>query len=124
MGGVFDSAISGEMKENGFWNTMGSVTVSTIVSTGVGAFSKWGVSKLKARSLKKMTNSIANSKLRRIGINTKIGSNIVKKSKTGLSEIIKNSNWIGNIVADYGTSSIMGGVLSSVWSYYFNGRWF
>lgn len=71
-----------------------------------------------------MTNSIANNKLRRIGINTKIGSNIVKKSKTGLSKIIKNSNWIGNIVADYGTSSIMGGVLSSVWSYYFNGRWF
>lgn len=32
-----------------------------------------------------------------MGIDTKIGS---KAAKDGLSEIIRNSNWIGNLVAD------------------------
>ena len=46
-----------------------------------------------------------------MGVSGKIG----KKSNTVLSKMIRNSNWIGNIIADYGASSIIGGVSSMVW---------
>ena len=35
VGGFSDAAISGDLKENGFWNTMGSIALSTTVSIGV-----------------------------------------------------------------------------------------
>ena len=121
VGGFADAAISGDLKENGFWNTMGSIVLSTTVSIGVGALSKWGVSKMKASSLRKLgSNNAANKVLGKMGVSGKIG----KKSNTVLSNMIRNSNWIGNIIADYGASSIMGGVLSMIWGYHFDGRWF
>ena len=121
VGGFADAAISGDLKENGFWNTIGSIVLSTTVSIGVGALSKWGVSKMKASSLRKLgSNNAANRVLGKMGVSGKIG----KKSNTVLSNMIRNSNWIGNIIADYGASSIMGGVSSIVWGYHFDGRWF
>ena len=66
------------------------------------------------------SNNAANRVLGKMGVSGKIG----KKSNTVLSNMIRNSNWIGNIIADYGASSIMGGVSSIVWGYHFDGRWF
>ena len=121
VGEFADAAISGDLKENGFWNTMGSIVLSTTVSIGFGVLSKWGVSKMKASSLRKLgSNNTANRVLGKMGVSGKIR----KKSNTVLSKMIRNSNWIGNIIADYGASSVMGGVSSMVWGYHFDGRWF
>ena len=121
VGGFADAAISGDLKENGFWNTMGNIALSTTFSIGAGALTKWGVSKMKASSLRKLgSNNAANRVLGKMGVSWKIGN----KSNIVLSKMIRNSNWIGNTIADYGASSIMGGVSSMVWGYHFDGRWF
>ena len=100
---------------------MGNIALTTTVSIGAGALTKWGVSKMKASSLRKLiSNNAANRVLGKMGVSWKIGN----KSNTVLSKMIRNSNWIGNIIADYGASSIMGGVSSMVWGYHFDGRWF
>jgi len=77
-GGFADAAISGDLAENGFWNTMGSIGTSTIASIGVGSLSKYFCSKIKVNSLNKLTNNFANRNLSDMGINVKMGSNIVK----------------------------------------------
>ena len=120
-GGFADAAISGDLIENGFWNTMGSIAVSTMVSMGAGTLSKYLGSKIKASTLRSLgSNNAANKVLGRMGIAGKIGG----KTNSALASMIRNSNWLGNIVADYGASSIMGRVSSMGWSHIFDGRWF
>jgi len=55
-----------------------------------------------------------------MGVSGKIG----KKTNGALAKMIRQSKWIRNIFADYGASSIVGGVSSIGWSHCFDGRWF
>ena len=115
-GGLSDAALSGDLKKNGFWNTMGSITSSAIISFGIGKTIKYFNSKISANRLNKLTNNIANGKLSRMGINSKIGSNIVKNG--GLAKIIRNTDgWLGNIVAEGLPGSIFGNLSSFGYSY-------
>ena len=76
---------------------------------------------MKAKSLRKLgSNNAANRVLSKMGVVGKVG----KKSNKALAKMIRESNWIGNIIVEYGTSSIIGGVSSMGWSHIFDGRWF
>jgi hypothetical protein len=65
-GGLADAWLSGDLQQNGIWNTLGSITLSSGISMGLGSLSKWGASKVKANSLFKMTNNQANRALSEI----------------------------------------------------------
>jgi len=119
-GGLTDAAISGDLKENGFWNTVGNITVSTIVSAGISELSTNIYSKIKVKNLRNLRNNKANKILGKMGITAKIG----ETSNATLSKIIKDSKCLGTIAADYIPSSIIGGIISMGWGRFFDGRCF
>ena len=120
-GDLVDAAISGDLAEDGIFNTIGNIAVSTFLSSITGGLFKRGVSKLKANSLIKLENNrAANKVLRKMRISGTIG----KKSNADLSKMIRKSNWIGNTIVEKGVSSIVGGVSSTVWSCCLDGWWF
>lgn len=109
VGGMTDAVLSGDLEKNGLGSTLLSIGISSIASWGLGILGKKLNSNIKANSLKKLNNSFANKKLAAMGIDTKIGS---KAAKDGLSKIIRNSNWIGNLVADSVVGSTSGFIAS------------
>jgi len=89
-GGFADAAISGDLTENCFWNTMESIAVSTMVSMGAGTLSKYLGSKIKVSNLRSLgSNNAANKVLGRMGVTGKIGG----KTNSALASMIINSNW-------------------------------
>ena len=91
------------------------------ITMGAGSLSKYVGSKIKASNLRSLgSNNATNKVLGRMGVAGKIGG----KTNSALASMIRNSNWLGNTVADYGASSIMGGVPSMGWSHIFDERWF
>ena len=113
-GGMFDAWVFGDMEENGFFNSLGSVVLSSAISFGIGVVAKGIASNIKASSLKKMTNHLAKGKLGAMGITAKISS---KTTKNTLTKIIYKSNWIGNIIAVNVSGSIFGGATSIGYGY-------
>ena len=115
VGGLADAAISGDLEEDGFWNTIGSITFSSMISMGIGHSAKRIISGIKASSLRRMAtkfgNNVANRQLRAMGTTIKMGSNAVKYARTPLTKSIYNSKWIVKDIAEILTGSIIGGLL-------------
>ena len=109
VGGMIDAWISDDIEENGFFNSLLSVGISSGASFGISFLANKLSSRIKASSLKKMTNHIAKGKLGDMGITAKISS---KTTKNALASIISESNWIGKIIAENVSGSILGGILS------------
>ena len=111
-GGLADAALSGDLREDGLWYTLDSIVLSSLISFGIGAATHRIASRIKASSLKKLTNNVANRKLKAMGATIKIGSHAAK-AKGGLSRAIREqSKWIGNIVYGDLVSAFSGGLAS------------
>lgn len=116
-GGMIDAWISGDIEENGFFNSLLYVGLSTGISLGISVVANKIASRVKASSLLKMSNNVANRKLGSMGIMMKIGSKAANNIG-GLSKILSNkSNLISNIVAENVAGSIFGGVSSMVYGH-------
>lgn len=97
LGGVLDSAISGDMKEQGIMNSLGSIITSSLVSFGAGQLTKTVTSGIRVNKLNKLSNNSANKMLNKMGMNLKKGS---KLGKTNLfSQVFNFDGWIGNVVS-------------------------
>ena len=111
-GGMIDAWLSGDLEQNGLFNTLGSIALSSTISLGIGTVAKRVASGFKASSLRKLSKNIANKKLNAIGLNFKIGSNAAK-ARGGVSFMIRNqSKWIGNIISEYTGSALSSGIVS------------
>ena len=67
-GGLADAAISGDLVENGFWNTMGSIALSTAISFGNGVLLRKISSNIQIKKLN--TNPFNNRNVvRNLGVN-------------------------------------------------------
>ena len=121
VGGLADATLSGDLQEDGFWNTMGSIALSSVVSFGIGHSTKRIASGIKAYSLKRMAtkfgNNVANRQLRAMGTITKMGSNAVKNSRVALTKVIYNSKWIIKDISEMLIGSISGGIFSQGYGY-------
>lgn len=112
VGGMADAWLSGDLEQNGLFNTLGSIALYSAISFGIGAAAKKIASGVKASSLKKLSHSIANKKLDAMGLTVKIGSNAAK-ARGGLSSMIRNqSKWVGNIISEYTGSALSSGIIS------------
>ena len=96
---------------------------SSVLSLGIGAASNRIAAGIKASSLKKLTNNVANRELKRMGATIKIGSNAAK-AKGGLSYAIREqSKWIGNVISGDLVSAISGGLASIGHGHVMNALW-
>lgn len=118
VGDFADAMLSGDLEDDGFWNTMGNITVSSILSVGFGEVVNNLVVGIKASALKNIANNnLANRKLKAMGVNIKIGSNAAK-AKHGLFNAIKNHDkWIGNVLSKDLVGSVSGGLITMWYSY-------
>jgi hypothetical protein len=125
-GGFADAALSGDLEDKGFWYTVDGILFSSVISFGIGAAANRLASGIKASSLKKLTNNVANRKLKAMGATIKIGSHAAK-AKGGLSRAIREqSKWIGNVFSGDLVSAVSGGLTSigheylrdALWWYY------
>ena len=118
VGDFADAMLSGDLEDDGFWNTMGNITVSSILSVGFGEVVNNLVVGIKASALKNIANNnLANRKLKAMGVNIKIGSNAAK-AKHGLFNAIKNHDkWIGNVLSKDLVGAVSGGLTSMWYSY-------
>ena len=121
IGSIADAAISGDFEEDGFWNTMGSIVLSSAVSFGIGVAANRISSGIKASSIRRIANkfgnNVANRKLRAIGATIKIGSNAAKKIPRALSKAIVKSDWIVKDILETLAGSISGGLVSQGYGY-------
>ena len=122
-GGFTDAALSGDLEANGFWGTLDSIMFSSVISFGIGTASNRLAAGIKASSLRKLTNNVANRELKKIGATIKIGSHAAK-AKGGLSYAIrKQSKWIGNVIYGDLVGAISGGLTSIGHSYVVDALW-
>ena len=121
VGGLADAVLSGDLEEDGFWKTMCNITLSSVVSFGIGHSAKRIASGIKSYSLKRISqkigNNVANRQLRAMGTTIKIGSNAIKHSRTMLSKVIYDSNWIIKDISEVLFGSISGGIFSQGYGY-------
>ena len=98
LGGVLDSAISGDMREQGIMNSLGSVITSSIISFGAGELAKTVTSGIRVNKLNKLSNNSANKILNKMGMTLKKGSQLGKNNL--FSQVFNFDGWIGNIVSE------------------------
>lgn len=123
VGGFADAALSGDLASEGLWSTLDSILFSSVISFGIGAAANRLAAGIKASSLKKLTNNVANRKLKAMGATIKIGSHAAK-AKGGLSRAIREqSKWIGNVIYGDLLSAISGGIASIVYGHIMDGLW-
>ena len=107
LGGVLDSAISGDMREQGIMNSLGSVITSSIISFGAGELAKTVTSGIRVNKLNKLSNNSANKILNKMGMTLKKGSQLGKNNL--FSQVFNFDGWIGNIVSETLGGSVTGG---------------
>lgn len=107
LGGVLDSAISGDMREQGIMNSLGSVITSSIISFGAGKLAKTVTSGIRVNKLNKLSNNSANKILNKMGMTLKKRSQLGKNNL--FSQVFNFDGWIGNIVSETLGGSVIGG---------------
>lgn len=123
VGGFADAALSGDLKDDGFWNTLGNIAFSFGLAFCIGEATNRLAAEIKASSLKKISNNVANRKLKAMGATIKIGSRAAK-AKGGLSHAIREqSKWIGNVIYGDLVSAISGGLGSIGYGHIMDALW-
>ena len=115
-GGLADAAISGDLVENGFWSTMGSIALSTAISFGAGALSRKISNNIQ---IKKLNADPFNNRnvVRNLGVNYSFKKN--GKSVEAAVKAIKNVNWISKTLWEGFSSNLGGSTTSFVWGLIF-----
>ena len=109
LGGVLDSVISGDMREEGIMNSLGDIVTSTLISFGAGILAKVVTSGVRVNKLNKLSNNSANKILNKMGMTLKKGSQLGKNNL--FSQVFNYDGWIGNIVSETLVGSLAGGIL-------------
>ena len=115
-GGLADAAISGDLHENGFWSTMGSIVLSTAISFGAGALSRKISNNIQ---IKKLNTDPFNNRnvVRNLGVNYSFKKN--GKSVEAAIKAIKNGKWISKTLWEGFSSNVGGSTTSFVWGLIF-----
>ena len=108
LGGVLDSVISGDMREEGIMNSLGDIVTSTLISFGAGILAKVVTSGVRVNKLNKLSNNSANKILNKMGMTLKKGSQLGKNNL--FSQVFNYDGWIGNIVSETLVGSLAGGI--------------
>lgn len=116
VGGLVDAAISGDLVENGFWNTIGSIALSTAISFGAGALSRKISNNIQ---IKKLNTDPFNNRnvVRNLGIDYSFKKN--GKSVEVAIKTIKNGNWVSKTLWKGFSSNLGGSTTSFVWGLLF-----
>ena len=116
VGALADAAISGDLVENGFWSTMGSIALSTVISFGAGALSRKFSNNIQIKKLN--TNPFNN---RNVVRNLRVNYSFTKNGKSveAAEKAIKNGNWISKTLWEGFSSNLGGSTTSFVWGLIF-----
>ena len=108
LGGVLDSVISGDMREEGIMNSLGDIVTSTLISFGAGKLAEVVTSGVRVNKLNKLSNNSANKILNKMVMTLKKGSQLGKNNL--FSQVFNYDGWIGNIVSETLVGSLAGGI--------------
>ena len=110
IGGSLDYFISGNYNADTFGSDMLKLAGSVVAGILIGKTLKFSASKIKANSLFKLDNNLANHALSSMGFSVKIGSNA---AKSVLSKIIYQSRkyFLGEVIENVGSNSVNNGFL-------------